>query len=532
MNLTDEQIEIVEHEGDLSVSACAGSGKSSTILHYCKRRPNSPTLYLAYNKTVKMEAIHKFKRAGLNNVRVETMHSLAFSEMKTKRKMVLHENGQYKPMELVELLGLGRSSVQFGLMMATHILSFLNYYFNSMYRQLGQAREDYLETIRHADFRQFAESHFDSIVGHSGKFLKKMFEGEDKFPLTHDAYLKFYLMDNPQLPFDYIAVDEAQDSTMSLLDMLHRQKATRILVGDSAQAIYGFRHCVDAMTMMGFPSLSLSTSFRFGQDIANQGMEVLSQKSLFGLEGGDLKIIGAGGISQGSQIGVIARNNASLLAQAVMDFENGVTKSAKIGFEGGLKAYTFGGAGSLHDILWLYCKKPEKIRDPLIKQFGSFGDLVKFVEDVDDRQLKPLVGIVTVFGAGLFSQLSELKARQVEDRNAAEIMYTTCHRSKGLQYPNVQLLGFIDQWVIEDVLRTKEYPQRSKKEKKAGKESQGLDLDALNEELNCHYVALTRAENEVTVLPDPFEDVPEMVKINRDKYEQERVKGQSILADD
>lgn len=532
MNLTDEQKEIVEYEGDLAVTAVAGSGKTSTVTEIFKRRPNASILYLVYNKAVKLEAIHKFKKAGLKNVRVETMHSLGYSELKKTRKIVLHEKGQYKPMELVELLGLGKSSVHFGLIMASHILSFLNYYYNSLYRQPEKAREAYLLTISNADFRQFAESHFDSIVGHSRKLLKGMYDGDPKFPFCHDFYLKMWLMENHNLPYEYIAVDEAQDCSLALLDMLTRQKAKRVLVGDSAQSIYGFRHAVDAMSLMDFPKLTLSTSFRFGQGIANMGMDVLRQKSRFGLVGGDTKIIGAGGHSQGSQAGIIARNNSSLLAQAVMDLENGELKGVKIGFEGGLKAYTFGGAGSLSDILWLYCKKKDNIRDPLIKQFGSFGDFTKFIDDVDDRELKTLAGIVTVFGAGLFKQMGELKDRQVDDRNTADRLYTTCHRSKGLQYPSVQLLGFMDQWQIEDVLRTGEFPQRSNKEKKEGKKSQGLDLGALNQELNLSYVAITRAEREVSILPDPFEEVPEMVKTNRERYEQEKSMGQPVTGNE
>jgi superfamily I DNA/RNA helicase len=528
MNLTEEQKVIVDYEGDLSVRAGAGTGKTSTVTSYFMRRPNAPSLYLVYNKSVKTEAIHKFRKAGLKNVRVETLHSLAHSEMKAKRTIDLHEKGQYKPLELVELLGLGKKSQQFGLIMATHILNFMNYYCNSAYRKLEEAREDYLDTIRHAEFRQFAGSHYDTIVGHAGRFLKKMYEGDT--PLTHDAYLKFYIMDNPQLPYEYIAVDEAQDTTMALLDMLNKQKSKRILVGDSSQSVYGFRFCVDSMSLMGFPMLNLTTSFRFGQNIANMAMNVLQQKSRFGLEGGDQKIVGAGKGTESTQVGVIARSNVLLLAQAIMDMENGVTKNARIGFEGGLKAYTFFGGSGLHDVLWLYCKKPEKVFDPFLKTFKSFSALLEFQQSVDDKELKTLIGIVQTFGAGLFGQISELKARQVEDRNTAELLYTSGHRSKGLQYPHTMLLGFIDQWDIEDVLRTGEYPKRSPQDVKDGKESQGLDLNALNQELNLSYVAITRAEKSVEILPEPFAEVSEMVKANKKKYDDSVAMGKVVIA--
>lgn len=82
MQLTQEQLAVIDTREDLVINAVAGSGKTTTLVEYAKSRPgSSKILYIGFNKTVKTKAIQKFERAGLNNVRVETAHSLAFDHI-------------------------------------------------------------------------------------------------------------------------------------------------------------------------------------------------------------------------------------------------------------------------------------------------------------------------------------------------------------------------------------------------------------------------------------------------------------------
>ena len=61
MNLTPEQKLIINSSGNIKINAVAGSGKTTTIVEYAKTRPTkSKILYLAFNKSVKLEAIKKF----------------------------------------------------------------------------------------------------------------------------------------------------------------------------------------------------------------------------------------------------------------------------------------------------------------------------------------------------------------------------------------------------------------------------------------------------------------------------------------
>src|SRR5690349_19903384 len=79
LRLTAEQDAILASAGNIKINAVAGACKTTTIIHYAATRPaRSKMLYLAYNRSVKMEAKRRFAEQGLHNVRVETAHSLAY----------------------------------------------------------------------------------------------------------------------------------------------------------------------------------------------------------------------------------------------------------------------------------------------------------------------------------------------------------------------------------------------------------------------------------------------------------------------
>src|SRR5690349_955313 len=82
LTLTAEQQSILQSTGNIKINAVAGSGKTTTIIQYAASRPKgSKMLYLAFNKSVRMEAKKRFGELGLHNVQVETAHSLAFKHV-------------------------------------------------------------------------------------------------------------------------------------------------------------------------------------------------------------------------------------------------------------------------------------------------------------------------------------------------------------------------------------------------------------------------------------------------------------------
>ena len=81
MNIpSDEQQIIIDHIKDgknVVVDACAGSGKSTTILNVSYQLNNKKILQLTYNSALRHEIRSKAKELSLENMTVHTYHSLA-----------------------------------------------------------------------------------------------------------------------------------------------------------------------------------------------------------------------------------------------------------------------------------------------------------------------------------------------------------------------------------------------------------------------------------------------------------------------
>ena len=94
--------------------------------------------------------------------------------------------------------------------------------------------------------------------------------------IGHDIYLKLWALSEPNIPTDYVLFDEAQDADPLMLGILLRQKSTQVIyVGDAHQQIYAWRGAVNAMQQMPLHESRLTTSFRFGDAIADVANSLL-----------------------------------------------------------------------------------------------------------------------------------------------------------------------------------------------------------------------------------------------------------------
>jgi len=77
---SEEQQIIIQHviEGrNVVVDACAGSGKSTTILSAAVQMPDKHFLQITYNASLRKEVKEKVRELGIKNLTVHTYHSLA-----------------------------------------------------------------------------------------------------------------------------------------------------------------------------------------------------------------------------------------------------------------------------------------------------------------------------------------------------------------------------------------------------------------------------------------------------------------------
>ena len=495
MQLTPEQQAIIAHRGNLKINAVAGSGKTTTLLEYAKARPKRERmLYLAFNKSVKLEAQRKFAENGLPNVQVETAHSLAFKHIMRGRYYDL-VNG-YKTHEIKDILNippLGDTGGEY--IIANHVRKFAAYFCNSTARKVSEL--DYESIITDAKAKAFARHYDEQILHNTRLLLAKMYKGE--IGITHDFYLKQFQLSNPKLGHQTLLFDEGQDASPAMLDVFLKQQATKVIVGDTHQQIYGWRHAVNSLEQVDFPELQLSTSFRFDADIALLAMKFLAWKKLF-TKVNPLYIKGVG-VSQASDShAVLARTNLSLLNKAIeLVFDRNEVKD--IFFEGNLNSYTYAEDGaSVYDVLNLYNGNSHMIRDKLIQSMGSFAELEEYVEKTEDAELSMLIEMVMKYRNDLPHLIKGLKEYHLENdkRQEAEVIFSTVHRCKGMEYDTVTLAkDFITEAKIQQIL--KESKQKS------------LDINKLAEEVNVLYVAVTRTKNQLNI---PVQLRPDQKTIN------------------
>jgi len=497
MRLTEEQFAIVNSKGNIKINAVAGSGKTTTIIEYIKARPNKRALYLAFNKTVRQEAIKKFEQYGINWVKVETAHSLAYKNVVPKSGYSVSTG--YKTYQIKDLLGIESLGNEINsYIMANHVLKYAAYFCNS--NALKVKDLNLLDIISEENSALFIKRNYEKILLYTRQFLAKMDKRE--INVTHDFYLKKYQLSKPRLNYDFIFFDEGQDSSPVMLDIFLKQKATKIIVGDAHQQIYGWRYAVNSLEKVAFKNYTLSKSFRFEKEIGNLAEYILYwKKNIFNYS--PVKIEGIGKNNSKKVRATIGRTNTALMLRAI-DLLIEKQTIENVYFEGNISSYTYAEeGGSIYDILNLKNGEYTFIRDNLIGSMQSFSELEEYVEATEDRSLKMLIDVVKKYGKNLPLYIKILKDKHLPDkmREEADMVFSTVHRCKGMEYDEVTILDdFVKEIDIKNMIKKEEL--------------ENVSVAKLSEEINLLYVAVTRTKN---ILNIPFEFLPDNYKEFKNK---------------
>ena len=449
MQLSKEQLEIINAENEkLFVLAKAGTGKTTTLREYTRQRPFLSFLYLAFNKEIKLEAKRKF----FGNTEVHNIHSLAFKHFGKLYAHKLTENLNIFDIisGLEELSENGNDEVY---SIANTVLSILTTYFSS--------KEIDLEKISNSEYLPLAEKYWTKMQSFK----------ETKVKMTHDGYLKLFQISKPQLNYDYILVDEAQDSNEVMLDIVMSQNCNKIFVGDEHQQIYSFRGSQNIFSSFEFnieniERLTLSKSFRFGEEIAKVANKLLSyyKKENILLKGNEKQYSEIGKVDKTIQHTIISRTNANIFDRAVFLSQ----QNKKIHIIGGMNTFN-----QLLDIYYLYIGRKNLIKSEFLTKFQNYIQFKSFSERVKHLEFVFLVKAIERYGKGLKEHFKAIERSLVGEKNA-EVILTTAHKSKGLEFYNVILDNdFVNLYDSFDNLI----------------EIEKIDL----EEINLLYVAVTRA---------------------------------------
>ena len=462
MTSTAQQIAISNAQlgGITKVVAYAGTGKTTTLeaLSKTQAKRGLSSLYLAFNKGAEQEAKNRFPRDW---VTVKTINGLAHGLVSPRYKAKFRPYS-LKSIEVIKLMGLS-----WNWLFAKTVLDTLNYWCSSDLEVFPTSAE----SIQGAPMGTPDMLRYAAVV--AMQLWHRMIDLHDEVPISHDGILKIYQLSKPKLSYPYVMLDEAQDTNRVTWDILKRQTAPLVIVGDPYQSIYQFRGAYNAMDdVVAQQSFPLTQSFRFGQDVAD-----IANTLLWGFysETTPLEGLGpntrVGPIDPAQPHAVISRTNAAIFTQAVVAMPEG----KKIGFIGGVLSYNF---GKIIDAWFLRAGEKSMIKDSFLKDFNNFEDLAEYATSANDMEIKRTIEAIQIYGSEVIDIVPALHAACVTDLSKAHITFSTAHKCKGATLRSVRLANDFPS-LLNDY-------------------GEMLGKDVLDrQEVNLLYVAITRATHDL-----------------------------------
>lgn len=488
MTLTKEQKNIINAKEDsFKINAVAGSGKTTTLLEYAKNNSHLKILYLAYNKSLQVSLQKKLKEYNLTHMNVSTIHSLAYQKISAYQYNLAHD----LKIQVIEKLLNGyeqtfnqRTNYYPVAEYVALIKDLVNFYCNSSlialdlkllesYKKQGDLSAKILELLNKDEKK--ALNHLKHILS---AMKNKIIDA------THDFYLKMFYLNkkvSTHLGYDLILVDEAQDISDVMIGIVEAQECRRIYVGDSFQQIYSFRYAINALNKIELPSYELSKSFRFSNSYAKyleKNLNSLYEKNsgkLLKISGVDSTTnIGEKSIDYDKQVCVISRSTFGLIQQIVHFIQD----DKKIYFEGGYASYSFMNQ-TVYSIFYLKEKKNDKITIDEIKDFETIQELEQFAKDTKNQDYLNIIKFINTYGDNIFEINKTIKTKLTTNKEEADLIFTTTHKSKGLEFEQVIM--------ADDFITKKELSNPKNK----------VSFLKLQEELNIYYVAATRVKSAI-----------------------------------
>ena len=488
MNLTKEQIEIINaKEKSFKINAVAGSGKTTTLLEYAKKNNHLKILYLAYNKSLQTSIQEKLKEYNLTHMKISTIHSLAYNKIQAYQYNLCNDLKiqvlEYCLCEYEYNVNQKKNYFPVAEYIAL-IKDLVNFYCNSSLIALdNKLIERYKkQTDLGPKIIELLNKDEQKALNHLKHVLSAM--KNKKIDATHDFYLKMFYLNKSicrSLEYDLILVDEAQDISDVMIGIVESQNCNRIYIGDSFQQIYSFRYAINALYKIDLPEYSLSKSFRFSDSYAKilqnnlNELYSINTKRTLKISGTENQTkTGKDAIDRNKPYCVIARTTFGLIQEIIFLLND----DKKIYFEGSYSSYSFMNQ-TVYSIFYLKEKKFDKISMNEIKEFESISELEQFSKETKNQDFLNVIKFINTYGDNIFEINKKIKEKLTTKKEEADIIFTTTHKSKGLEYDQVLMTN--------DFISKKEITNQKNK----------MSLTQELEELNIYYVAATRARKAV-----------------------------------
>ncbi|KAL8291600.1 hypothetical protein RQP46_001858 [Phenoliferia psychrophenolica] len=536
---TPEQLAIINSPttpGLTRINAFAGSAKTWTLaqlaLEEVQKNPDSQILCLSYNRGVCDDAQLKFWRLGLDdNVTCRTTSKLALDHLRAKfgeyeiDDKVFNRNGPIRslyPNYVAKLLDLQPESC----IVRTTVLTPRPPEPKRIVKSLENVAAT---TSTQPEFEHLCESAGDRPEmpreRHLSLVRRLWSRTEDlddtAVPLLMDQLVNLCLRDPDfrlSTDYDLILFDEAQDSNAAEQELVRREAARSrvVLCGDQYQAIYLFRGADNAWATEPVDlEFSLTKSYRFGSPIDHLASDLLTfQGESRTLRGSDSvgKIfrpdLDSAIVRRLAGRVMLFRSNRGLLNATLQHMSSFDISSPEPHPNMDVRMTS----GRWRDFLKLlyHARRlalgttetlPEKRRSPRLARFKVWSELAsyaRFLESEGSDRSGEDYDIALLMKWESFLRRKDFYARfrvvkkasnpKSNDLNAPTVTLALTHQVKGLEFPHVVLADD-----FTDSLRCRLDPNSPKRP--------GFSIQ---EEMNIQYVAVTRAEQSLTLNPTLF----------------------------
>lgn len=450
---TSEQqnaLDMTSMGNSFKVSAYAGAGKTSTLKLIGEALKHKKGCYLAFNKAIAQEAQSKFG----SNVKCLTFHSLAYHGVPDYITDKLQHN-RLMPKEIAAMFMLQQSPVR--LDKERHKVVMCSSWDQAII--LNRAIEvfcssrDKVITLAHLmealpkwAWAEACKPLAFSLVPHANALWAMCIDKTTQIKISHSVYLKYWSLGEPIINAEFILADEAQDMDPIMMDLLMRQKAQVIYVGDKHQQIYDWRGAVNAMQLLKLPEIHLTKSFRFGQEVADVANLVLDR--LLGetikLQGNENKRSTVNDIDEPDAF--LVRTNAGAFEMAIALVNEG--RRPRVEIDTNTLSAQLKDADAMQTT-----KKVGKNSD--FFGFDNWGEVIKYSMSNPQCDIAPVVRLIENHGiSGLNRVISTLSDSD------GDCVVCTAHKSKGLEFSSV-LLGSDFMWDATPGKKAKELTDES-----------------------------------------------------------------------
>lgn len=410
----------------MKISAFAGAGKTSTLKLLSATAPSERGLYLAFNKAISEEAKSTFS----SRTDCRTTHSAALQYIRPRygfTQAKLFENLTSRRLASawnLEQIQVGPTVLKPD-MLSFLILTSVRRFMQSGDPALNASHVRLLGKALGLSPNQ-KEQLIDLVYDGAIKLWQSMINETSEIPLGHDGYLKLWSLSEPKLDYDFILLDEAQDTNPAVLEVMKAQDTQLIYVGDRHQQIYEWRGATNAMEQIrNAQEAKLTLSFRFGPTLAEEAGRVLEAMGeshpLRGNPSKETKVVPYGGART-----VLTRTNAMLFQEVMGALDNS------------LKAYVVGGTAEmktmLRDVDSLQSGQPGT--HPDFFGFYNWREVEDFVKEPEGEHLLSFVNLINTMGR---NALWAAVLSVIDQENEADIILSTAHKAKGREWSSVRI---------------------------------------------------------------------------------------------